>query len=166
MEITLDQLLASREMRSARQQELLAKYPGATIVCLTVIMQGSVKSNFFSLITAGAALQAIIARYSGMKHLSTCDLATGFEAYLVTDIDRIAAKKIACDIEDSHPLGRLFDIDVIDIDGAPMSRSVVCHKPRRCLMCDNEARYCMRNRTHTQEELHSKIAQMVNDYVQ
>lgn len=166
MEITLDQLLASREQRVARQQELLHKYPDATLVCLTVIMPGSVKRNFFSLITAGAAVKAILDRYEGsIEHMSLKDEVTGYEGYLVTTLDREQAKRIACDIEDSHPLGRLFDIDVMDEQGTPMSRSAVGHQPRRCLICNNEARYCMRARAHTQEELQARIKQMVEDYV-
>lgn len=167
MEITLDQLLASREQRSARQQELLNDNPDATLVCLTVIMPGSVKRNFFSLITAGAALQSMIERYNDtILHLSTRDLVTGYEAYLVTTLDHAKAKEIASNIEDTHPLGRLFDIDVILPDGVPMSRHQVGCSPRRCLLCDNDARFCMRNRTHSSEELHNKIKDMVNAYVQ
>lgn len=166
MEITLDQLLASRENRCARQQELLHEYPDATLVCLTVIMPGNVKRNFFSLIVAGAALQQVIERYDGtLLHLSTRDLTTGFEAYAVTTLDPKQAKGVACEIEDSHQLGRLFDIDVIGKDGSPLPRAAVGHSPRLCLICDNESRYCMRNRTHTQEELQAKISEMVNDYV-
>lgn len=166
MEITLEQLLASRESRSTRQKELLNEYPDATLVCLTVIMPGNVKRNFFSLIVAGAALQCIIEGYEGtIKHLSTRDLNTGFEAYLVTSLSHEDAKKIACKIEDSHELGRLFDIDVICTDGTPMSRIAVGYSARRCLICDNESRYCMRNRSHTQEELQAKISEMVNAYV-
>lgn len=166
MEITLDQLLASREQRAARQQELLSEYPDATLVCLTVIMPGNVKRNFFSLISAGAALQHIIERYEGtLLHLSTRDLTTGFEAYAVTTLTPIQAKETACDIEDNHPLGRLFDIDVINADGSPMPRTQVGRNPRRCLICDNESRYCMRNRTHSQEELQARISEIVNEYV-
>ena len=166
MEITLDQLLASREQRAARQQELLTKYPHSTLVCLTVIMPGSVKRNFFSIITANAAIQAMLNKYEGsIEHFSLRDLVTGYEGYLVTNIDREQAKRIACDIEDTHALGRLFDIDVLDEHGIPMSRSTVNHKPRRCLVCSNEARYCMRAHTHTHNELQSRIKDMIEAYV-
>lgn len=166
MEITLDQLLTSRENRCLRQQELIADYPDATLVCLTVIMPGNVKRNFFSLIVAGAALQALIAQFDGtIRHISTRDLATGFEAYLVTDIPQLEAKKITCQIEDSHMLGRLFDIDVINCTGIPMQRTEVGHAPRQCLICDKESRYCMRNHSHSQEELQAKIREMVEAYV-
>ena len=56
MEITLDQLLASREERASFQKELLKGYPGKTLVCLTVIMPGKVKRNLQSLVVAQAAV--------------------------------------------------------------------------------------------------------------
>ena len=73
-------------------------------------------------------------------------------------------KKIAADIEEKHPLGRLMDIDVIAADGTPVGREALGLSPRRCLLCDKEVRLCMRARTHTPEELLDRIRQMVNDY--
>lgn len=76
----------------------------------------------------------------------------------------LEAKRVAVEIEDTHPLGRLFDIDVIDAQGIPVSRDRVGGQPRRCLVCDYEARYCMRMRWHTQEEIWARIKQMTDDY--
>ena len=92
------------------------------------------------------------------------DLNTGYEAYLITPLPLLEAKRVAVDIEDTHPLGRLFDIDVIDAQGIPVSRDRVGGQPRRCLVCDHEARYCMRMRWHTQEEIWARIKQMTDDY--
>lgn len=92
------------------------------------------------------------------------DLETGYEAYLITPLPLLVAKRIAIKIEDTHPLGRLFDIDIIDKDGVPVSRDRVGSRPRRCLVCDREARYCMRMRWHTQEEIWERINAMVDEY--
>lgn len=43
--VTLNELLASRDSRHAMQQKLLAEHSGKTLVCLTVVMPGSVKRN-------------------------------------------------------------------------------------------------------------------------
>lgn len=94
------------------------------------------------------------------------DLETGYEAYLITPMPLLEAKRIAVNIEDTHPLGRLFDIDIINADGVPVSRDAIGEKPRRCLVCDHEARYCMRMRWHTQEEIWAKINEMVDSYVE
>ena len=167
MEITLDQLLTSKEQRSKRQLELIAQYPASTLVCLTVIMPGNVKRNFHSLIVAQAAMTAMVNAFSSsIVNLEARDLVTGYEAYLTTSLTQREAKQLACEIEDEHPLGRLFDIDVITPTGEPIARTSIGCEPRQCLMCDNEARFCMRNHTHTQEELHNRIAELIEDYVQ
>jgi holo-ACP synthase CitX len=167
MEITLDKLLASRDRRVEMQQKLREQHPNLTLVCLTVIMPGNIKRNLSSLITSQAAINALLNRFEGnLVDVITRDFETGYEAYIVTSIAQHDAKIIACDIEDNHPLGRLFDIDVLDADGIPMKREAVGFAPRRCLMCDNEARYCMRNRTHTPQELNTQIQKMVDAYVQ
>lgn len=163
--ITLNELLASRDARHATQQKLLAEHSGKTLVCLTVVMPGSVKRNHPSLTAAHAAVEAMRKAF-GQEQLLELDLETGYEAYLITPMPLLEAKRIAVSIEDTHPLGRLFDIDIINADGVPVSRDAIGEKPRRCLVCDHEARYCMRMRWHTQEEIWAKINQMVDNYVE
>ena len=181
--VTLNELLASRDSRHAMQQQLLAEHSGKTLVCLTVVMPGSVKRNQQSLIVAHAAVEQMIESYElgvrsdelgvrsdelGIRfggRLIERDLETGYEAYLITDLPLLEAKRIAVQIEDTHPLGRLFDIDIIDKDGVPVSRDRVGSNPRRCLVCDREARYCMRMRWHTQEEIWERINAMVDAWL-
>lgn len=167
MEITLDKLLASRDRRVEMQHMLREKHPNLTLVCLTVIMPGNVKRNLSSLIVSQAAINALIGSLEGnIVDVITRDLVTGYEAYIVTTLPQREAKLLACKIEDTHELGRLMDIDVLDSQGFPVKRESVGFSPRKCLMCDNESRYCMRNRTHTPAELNEKIQKMVDAYVQ
>ena len=166
MEITLDALLQSRDNRHALQQQLIQQHPDGTLVCLTVVMPGSVKRNLYSVVTAQAALTALLDRLG--EHVQATrarDLVTGYEAYLITDLPAIEAKRVTCDIEDSHPLGRLFDIDVMGAGGMPIRPPAVGGESGRGLLCDHESRWCMRNHSHTQEELMAHIEKMVNDYV-
>lgn len=170
--ITLHELLASRDARHATQQKLLAEHSGKTLVCLTVVMPGSVKRNHQSLCATHAAVEAMREAFhlNDMSDaereavLTERDLKTGYEAYLITPLPLLEAKRIAVTIEDTHPLGRLFDIDVINSDGIPVARNDIGEKPRRCLVCEHEARYCMRMRWHTQEEIWAKINEMVDLY--
>lgn len=162
--VTLNELLASRDSRHAMQQKLLAEHSGKTLVCLTVVMPGSVKRNHQSLVVAHAAVKELVENYGLGVRLIERDLETGYEAYLITPLPLLEAKRIAVQIEDTHPLGRLFDIDIIDKDGVPVSRDRVGSRPRRCLVCDREARYCMRMRWHTQEEIWERINAMVDEY--
>jgi len=165
MKITLDMLLQSREERWNMQRQLINENADKTLICLTVIMPGNEKRNEQSLIVARAALVALKDAFSGhCFQLTERDLSTGFEAFMLTDISLLEAKRMTCAIEDSHPLGRLFDIDIIDKNVSPVSRAAIGAAPRRCLLCNNEARFCMRNHTHTQEELHNRINEMISDY--
>lgn len=205
MPIMLDELLASRDARHAMQQKLMAEHSGKTLVCLTVVMPGSVKRNLQSLTVARAAVEAMRKAFGVNNEerrvkseeqrvkntdelmrsdelitetelltnelktnddgcLIERDLNTGYEAYLITPLPLLEAKRVTVEIEDTHPLGRLFDIDVIDKQGIPVSRDRVGGQPRRCLVCDHEARYCMRMRWHTQEEIWARIRQMTDDY--
>jgi len=133
-------------------------------VCGTVVMPGSVKRNHESLVIARQLVEQLQA--AGMQVVQQNDAATGFEAYAVTSMSAIDAKRATVAIEDSHPLGRLMDIDVIDPQGVPMSRNSVGAEPRRCLLCDHEARWCMRNHTHTTSELLEHITRVVGDFEQ
>ena len=122
---SLQQILQSRDDRQSHQQSLLRGHPGKTLLCLTVIMPGESKRNAESLIVAGAAMCALLQHFGADKpYVETRDLETGFEAYLLTSAPVLDAKRAVCHIEDTHPLGRLFDIDVITRDG-PVSRSEV-----------------------------------------
>lgn len=166
MEVSLEDLLRSRDQRAARQKELQKQHPGATLVSLTVVMPGQVKRNSSSLLVAGAALSALIARFgSDIIFAETRDLPTGYEAFLLTPLSEEDAKQAVCDIEETHPLGRLFDLDVIGKDGIPVSRGSVGRQPRRCLVCEREARLCMRSHAHTPEEIQDRIRQMIDGYV-
>lgn len=177
--ITLEQLLASRDARAKHQQDLLTAWPGNTLICLTVQFPGPVKRSASSLIVGAAGLAALLDKFgSVVRHAQVRDLETGYEAYILVPLPATLVKKTCCQIEDSHPLGRLMDIDVITANVMPgpsttvmpgltghlLDRSAVGLPPRRCLLCEQPARYCMRAHTHSLEELLYKIEQMVADF--
>ena len=164
--ITLEQLLSARDARAARQKELLAAYPGCTLLCFTVQLPGAVKRNAESLIIGGAGLAALLDRFgSVLKHVQVKDLETGYEAYILVPLPQKLVKEISCELEETHPLGRLMDIDVIGMDGIPVGREAIGKGLRKCLLCSNEVRFCMRARTHSVEELEAKVNEIVETYV-
>ena len=167
MEITLEQLLASRDRRQQRQRELLADGDsGLTLLCLTVVMPGPQKRNELSLTVAQAAVTELLRQLLGsLVYHETADLPTGFEGYFLVRQPLADAKRLACRIEDTHPLGRLFDIDAIGSDGVPLDRQSIGLPSRRCLICGGDAHACMRNRTHPLPDLLHHIKLMVDAYV-
>ena len=159
MEITLEQLLGARDDRFARQLSLTQAWPDRTLVCLTVVLPGSVKRDARSLKVAEAAVEAVREMFDPV-YKELYDLETGYEGYFIVDGALLDVKKACCEIENEHPYGRLMDLDVLERVGdtvVPVGRERVGEQPRRCLLCDRPARECMRAHTHTQEEIFQTI---------
>lgn len=165
MNITLEELLLSRDNRQQTQMKLLQEYKDKTLLCLTVIMPGKEKRNENSLFVAKCAMEIIEKNFANfVLYSEKKDLITGFEAYYIIDKHPFELKKATCLIEEEHPLGRLFDIDIMGKEGQPITRQEVGFPPRKCLICEKESRFCMRNFTHSQEELRDKINEMIVNY--
>lgn len=165
MEITLEQLLKSRDDRCARQHSLLEAYPGKSLVCLTVVLPGPVKRDARSLKVAGAAVTAVLEVLRPEVH-ELYDLETGYEGYFIVDGLPEDVKRACCLIEDTHPYGRLMDLDVVEAEGesvVPMSRSRIGLQPRRCLVCDRPARECMRAHSHDFGEIVQIIDKILSE---
>ena len=191
MEITLEQLLAARDRRAARQLTLTKAWPDRTLVCLTVVLPGPVKRDARSLRVAAAAVTAVRARLAP-THEELYDLPTGYEAYFLIDAPLLDVKRTCCTIENTHPYGRLMDLDVLEpvweapqladlpadqlasqtsggevraalssVAVAPVSRERVGEPPRRCLLCGRPARECMRARSHTPAEISAAIDRLL-----
>ena len=150
--VTLEQLLDAREARAARQQELLAKHGGA-LVCLTVNMPGPVKRCVLSdrLFTLGA--RAVSQVLDGVRFSELRQTPAGCEGFWCVSGSPLAVKRALCRLEEDHPLGRLWDIDVLGPDGVPVSRRALGLPPRRCLLCSRPAVLCARSGAHPLSEL-------------
>ena len=171
MPVTLEQLLQSRDNRAKHQKDLLEAHPGRSLLCMTVQLPGPEKRNDISLAIAKAGVKAVREAFEP-EYEELRDLETGYEAYFLLLLSGEDAKRTACHIEDTHPLGRLMDLDVVVghddpvMSGStghlhPISRESLGLKPRKCLLCDNEVRYCMRAKTHTVSELLARMEEMV-----
>ncbi|MDE6218351.1 MAG: citrate lyase holo-[acyl-carrier protein] synthase [Muribaculaceae bacterium] len=165
--ITLDQLLASRDLRRERQLRWLSEYPELSLIVLTVNIPGNVKQTPESYDIGMEGVRLLREALQGrICRMTVNDFNTGFEAFLLADVSGEEAKSLAIGIEDTHPLGRLMDIDVIGHDGVPMSRSSMGHTGRRCLICGEDARICMRAGRHSVAELLDKIITLHHGYFQ
>lgn len=166
MNITLDALLAARDTRRDTQQQLLQRHSGCVPVVLTVNIPGPEKRTQRSVAIGHEGMRTLLRQLEGSVTESFVrDLPTGFEGYaVVSGMTPRQIKEITTGIESSHPLGRVMDIDVIGPDGSPVSRTDAGESPRRCLICDEDARVCMRLRTHSVEELLEVINRLHDEY--
>ena len=91
---------------------------------------------------------------------STLHEKTGDESELSIEGSSQNIKELMMNIENSHPLGRLFDIDVIDENGVKVARPHF----RTCLICSEEAKACACSRRHSVSEMQKKIDRMLSEY--
>ena len=159
-------MMAARERRAARQACLLAQ--GGTLISFTMNVPGPVKRS--PLWERGFAegcrlLEARLKREPWpVRQRRRFSEITGYEAFWLLEADAPAVKAAAVAVEDSCPIGRLFDIDVLAAPGAPLSRSSLGLAPRTCLLCGRPAHECGRSRRHSQAELLDRINGLLRDY--
>ena len=164
MEITLQDILAARENRVAKQTELLKRYQ-KPLICFTMNIAGPVKCNpeiawGFS---QGMLWLDIQLKDLPVLHRETSNFPTGYEGFFVVDAPAETLKLRAVQIEDSAPVARLLDIDIIDTDGKKLDRTGLGFPERKCLLCDNPAYVCSRSRTHSVADLQAETARLLQD---
>ena len=181
--VELEEMLHGREKRVRRQamflEEMAKQVSGANaaapagpvamatpaaadkaLICLTVNMPGPVKVCAASKIICAAALRAI-KEIKGTSLLGLYADGYGQEAYISCQAGPIEIKKLTAQIEEVHPLGRLFDIDVIGADASKISREDIGMPGRRCLLCGRPAAECASTRAHSVDELRAAIEDMI-----
>jgi holo-ACP synthase len=89
---------------------------------------------------------------------------TGPEALLVVNAEARKLKQVMTRLEEEHPLGRLWDLDVIDPLLGAISRKTLGLTARRCLLCAEEAHACGRSRAHSLQELQNAIEEIIHGY--
>ena len=166
MDITLAQLLEARDRRRCKEMALMAANPRLSLTVVTVNIPGSEKRTPWSVGIGREALRALEESFGeNLVKSEERDLETGYEAYILADLSREEAKRRAIAIEETHPLGRLMDIDVLAEDCIPLSRAAFGGAPRRCLLCGDDARVCMRLRRHDIVELRGEMEGLWHEYV-
>lgn len=157
--MTLSDMLCAREARARRQKELLDEFR-KTLICFTMNIAGESKNS--ELITQGFLLGERILRAQLPVLYCEKNIAdTGCEGYYITDLPAAQAKRICMEIENSLPVGRLFDMDVLDENGQKIGRET----PRACLLCDSDARICARTRAHGLLALQEKTNTLLKEAV-
>lgn len=165
--VSLEQMLAARERRAARQQTAMARF-ALPIASLGVVMPGPVKNNAQSRTILDAATRTLDdlfrERAWPVRLFEPVFGPTGPEALYVLDAEALVIKQALVGLEDAHPLGRLWDLDVICPKQGILSRRALGQAPRRCLVCDAEAHACARSQRHSLIELLTVIDETVDAY--
>lgn len=163
MEVTLKELLDSREKRVWHQQELLEKH-GGVLVSVTLNIPGPTKDKPEYRKVMEWGMEALLAAFGvNAVYSETRFLNTGSEGYIcLSGLQKAEAKYLAVIIEAMSPKARLLDIDVMDKEGA-VSRRELGLDARKCLICDEDAKVCARSQKHSMEELLAKVEELCYD---
>lgn len=159
--VTLEEMLSSKEERAETQKNLIKKY-SCPIISFTVIIPGPEKLNRLSRRIFERGMSAIENGINDfeIKHISTLIKKTGPEGYYAINATASEIKERMIEVEESHEWGRLFDIDVIGLDFTPVSRRDLNREERKCLICDDNAALCIKTKKHSTEEVLSKLEEI------
>lgn len=162
----LEEVLQFREKKALLQQRMMEEHPDAVIVSLGMNIPGPVKCS--PLIRT--------AFYEGMERLEELlgrerketlykvllEERAGYAAiYLTGETDLYRIKKETVSLEETHPLGRIWDIDVFGNSRKAVEREAVGAQRRKCLLCGCDAKECARSRKHETGELQKKVTEII-----
>lgn len=165
--VTLEEMLLAREKRASRQRQALDCYR-LPLISFSLVAPGAVKNSPVWQRVAHYAQREILALCQQQEWVCVwekqCDARSGPEWMAAVCAPAKALKQHMSMLEEQHPLGRLWDIDIIDSDGRQLSRRELGLPARRCLVCPQEAHVCARSRQHTLERLLDDIARRIAGY--
>lgn len=138
-----------RERRAYRQSELIRAF-NLPVVSFTLNIAGPIKNSVLIEFGFELGLNAIVNELNGaVVEIEKIVEKTGCEALIVVNRSANEVKAQMMQLEEDSPIGRWYDIDVIDTNGDKLSRP----EPRKCIICGENASVCARSRAHSVEIL-------------
>ena len=161
IKVGIDEILNCREKRVAIQNEMIKKY-NKPVISFTMNIPGPIKTNneIKKAFDIGKNLILEKLKENNIEILEIQELNenTGNELFISVNSLAKKIKNITVSIEEASELGRLFDMDVIDINFEKLSRESF----RKCLICEEQAQECGRSRKHSVEELQNKVEKILS----
>ncbi len=154
MEVTLQEILAAREKRVARQKSFLEK--GHPVVSFSMNIAGPVKRTGEIERAFFYGVELLRKSFPILQEALTLE-DTGCEGLFSVGAEPEKIKSICQSLEESAPIGRLFDMDVIAPNGEKLTREV----QRGCLVCGKPGRQCAATRAHSVEELQEATKRLI-----
>lgn len=182
-EAVLSDVLEFRDKKARIQEQMAESIPNGIVVSLGMNIPGPVKcgpSIYRAFQEGRKELEWILNETgTGIRKSVILEEKAGYAAvYLIGGYmddaeikgdqrgpsDALKIKERTVELEETHLLGRLFDIDVFDRGKQPLTRQMVGADRRKCLICGRDAKECGRNRTHTVSELQEAVFEMIENW--
>lgn len=165
--VTLEAVLRAREARARLQQSWLLRFR-QPLISATLVWPGEIKDSPLARQTMAAAKQALSQslqqRQWPVSQHEIRFLPTGPEAFWSLSAPAWMIKHVTVHLEETHPLGRLWDLDVFCPTAGLIKRSAIHQPMRRCFICDEPAHVCSRMRRHSAQTLTRVIEEVTCDY--
>lgn len=159
----LHALLSGREERARLQDFFLSRFEEGCVCQISLNIPGlpkKMEGEAAALSSAAECLMKALER----KSAESAVLINGAGSALLLAFPLLSAvelKKNAVEIEESADWCRLLDIDVISRNGA-ISRSDLGLSPRRCFLCEEEAKLCARLGRHSIQDLREASSRLLS----
>ncbi len=160
-DVNLMQMLAAREQRVQRQTALRQKYR-CPLICFTMNIAGPIKTSPLIERAFRYGLEQLKRQLPKEQILyqNTEISNTGCEALFAVNVDAAVLKEICVAIEESSSVGRLFDMDVLDVGGNKLERT----RERGCIVCGAHGRGCAARRLHDVPTLQATTRNIIQEH--
>ncbi len=161
--VSLESMLAARERRAALRREFFRGREEKTcLLQISVNIPGPEKNSPMIRDIFDASVAAVRQEFPRGKILpfSSRRLNTGPEAWLAIPVPAYDVKEKTGVLEENHPWGRLWDIDVFIDPDHSISRREAGLGERSCFLCNRPAHECARSRAHDKDELKAFIGEL------
>lgn len=169
MEATIQDVLKFRDKKADIQKQLTEQFPNSIIVSLGMNIPGPVKIGlevYCGFREGKENLEWILSGRGTIRKSVLIDDKAGYAAiYAIEGVERQYVKERTVELEETHLLGRLWDIDVLDEQSVPLMRQQLGIAERKCLLCNSNARECCRSRKHSAKELQEKVSAILESWM-
>ncbi len=154
----LAQILSFRELKADAQQNISRPLGGCDVLSFGMNIPGPIKTSAAihrGFLCGIRRLKQVLIK-ANVKILAeqVMESPAGYAAiYAVSGMSAQALKLLVMALEDTHPLGRLWDFDVLIQGHIPVGRENLEKPGRPCLICGSPAKLCARSQAHSREEL-------------
>ncbi len=160
----MNKKLDAREKRAFEVLNFFKSYPRDSLIVIQANMPSSLTNKPIHYYLIKIFSNIIKDKYD-VKLEGIFKGADGPYILLKKERQNIDFKRELVEIEESHPLGRLIDLDYFIEPKKSISRSDLNLKLRSCFICNQVAYICIRNQTHGVKEVEDYINQSFFNYI-
>lgn len=160
----LEKMLLAKEQRANIQKKLIEEY-NDSLISFMLNIPGQVKNSKEFVDFHKGYIEEIKKTLKEKNILilkeEYFNKETGMEYFAIVHCDEKLLKKYMVDIEERNDKTRLLDIDIFSKEYNQISRSSLNLPNRKCIVCNDDAKSCIRLEKHNINELEEKVKDII-----